>query len=330
MTLTIVLLAVTLLALLLSALSSGLETGVYCLNRVRLRVRGEHDDADAKRLARMMRRQEELVITTLAGTNLADYVASACVAAMLIHANVSENLAEVYATAILTPLILVFGGIIPKDLFQRKCDRLMYTLSAPLAWARQVFAAIGLIQLLGGLTHLLLRWIDPERVAEERDLLPRARMQRLLIEGAARGGLTRYQRDTIDRVMKMSHVRLDEIMIARERAAMVPIDIARAELLRIAQMAHFSRLPVFRPDTRHVVGIINVYDVLMDEHERPPAEYVREAVFFLASDTAPTALQRLQAAREVIGIVTNARGECLGLFTMKDVAECIVGELEAW
>jgi putative hemolysin len=253
-----------------------------------------------------------------------------CVTALLLQSAAARNLAEVYATAVLTPLILVFCGVIPKDWFQRRADQLMYPLALPLTGCRRVVRWTGLIWVLSRLTDHLTRWIDSSGVAAETDLLPRARIRRLLSEGAVSGGLSAFQRDTLERVMNISRVRLANIMIPRRRAAIVPIDIPRDELLRIARMAHFSRLPVYRDDPRRIVGIVNVYDVLTDEQEKPIAEYVRPVTALPATDTVPAALLKLQRAREVMGIVTDRAGSCLGLFTMKDLVEEIVGDLEAW
>src|SRR5262249_49942599 len=118
--------------------------------------------------------------------------------------------------------------------------------------------------------------------------------------------------------------------IPRHRAAMLSIDVSRENLLRVARMAHFSRLPMYRGDPRRVVGIVNVYDVLMDDQERPISEYVRPAVMMPASEPVPVAMRKLQEGRQVMGIVTDSSGACLGLFTMKDLVEEIVGELDVW
>ena len=322
------LLAGALVSLALSAFFSGTETGIYCLNHVRLSVRAEQNDARARRLTTLVRRPQELVITALLGTNIADYLATVCVTALLLQA-VAENLAGVYATAILTPLILVFGGVMPKDWFRRESDRLMYPLALPLTWCRRVARGTGLLWVLERLTRSLIRRIDPAR-AEEENLLPRARVRHLLSEGAASGGLSAFQRDTLDRVMSISRVRLADVMVPRRRAVIVPIDIPRDDLLRIARMAHFSRLPVYRDDPRRIVGIVNVYHVLTDDQEKPIADYVQEATFLHAGETVPAALLRMQQSRQVMAIVADAAGNCLGLLTMKDLVEEIVGELEAW
>lgn len=327
---TVLLLLGLLLALGLSALASGSETGIYCVDRVRLRVAVERQDPAARRLEQLVRRPEDLVITALLGTNIADYLATASVTALLLNLAISGGLAEIYATAIVTPLILVFGGIVPKDWFRREANQLLTRLSWPLLWSLRLTRATGIVWMLRNLTHVLIRVIDPQHTVAESDLLPRTRTVHLLREGAARGGLTVLQRDLIERVLNLSGVRVRDVMIPRQRAALVPQDLPRDEFLRIARMAHFSRLPVYFSTPDHIVGIINVYDVLTDGDERPIAEHVRPPLKLAPNVSVSAALLKMQRAREAMAIVEERGGTCLGILTLKDLVEEIVGDLEAW
>lgn len=317
-------------ALLFSALFSGIETGVYCVNRLKLRLAAERRERGSRRLSWLVERSDELVITTLLGTNVSDYVLTACLTALLLSAALSAGAAELYTTAIATPLVLVFGGIVPKDWFRRDADRLMLRLAGPLVIAHRLARWSGALWLLRAWTRWLIGRIDPQRATSPAQALPRARAMRLLREGAASGGLSQMQREMIERVMSISKVPLMKIMIPRQRAAMVPENISREDLLRAARMAHFSRLPVYRGDPRRVIGIINVYDILTDEQKRPVPEYVQPAVQLRAEETVPAALLKLQRAHQAMAIVTDPAGHCLGLFTIKDLVEEIIGELEAW
>jgi CBS domain containing-hemolysin-like protein len=327
---TVLLLAGLLLAIGLSAFASGFETGVYCLDRLRLRVACEQRDPAALRLEPLMRHPEDLVISALVGTNVADYLATACMTALLLHLAITGGLAELYATAIVTPLLLVFGGIIPKDWFRRESNRLMARLSGPLwVWLRLV-RTTGLVRALRALPRAVLRRLDPAQAESEAELLPRARTLHLLREGAARGGLTHFQRDVIERVLNLSGVRVSQVMIPRNRAAMIPQDIARQDFLRLARMAHFSRLPVYRGDMRHVVGVINVYEVLTDRDGQPIAEHTRPPLTLADYVSVSAALLKLQRARQTMAIVEDRAGHCVGVLTLKDLVEEIVGDLEVW
>jgi CBS domain containing-hemolysin-like protein len=319
-----------LLAVVASGFFSGSETGIYCLNQVRLRVAADQGNTAARRLERLMLKPEALVITTLLGTNIADYLATAFTAALMLRAAVAPNLAEVYATAIVTPLIFVFGGVVPKDWFRREADVLMLRLSGVVVTCLRLARATGLVWFLQSLTRLLIRWIDRQRAARHADLLPRTRTLALLREGAAAGGLTVVQRDLIERVLRLSEVTCADVMVPRARAALVPVTISREDFLRIARMAHFSRLPVFDVDPRRIVGTVNVYDVLTDPDEKPVSAHARRAVFVPQRMRVPAALLRLQRSRQTMAIVQDEQEHCVGLLTIKDLVEEIVGELEAW
>lgn len=327
---TILLLLGLLLAITLSGLFSGSETGVYCLNRVRLRVASGEGHPAARRLEGCLHRPEDMVITMLLGTNVADYLATACTVALLLSMSASDRLTEIYATAIVTPLILVFGGIIPKDWFRRESNRLMTALAWPLLVCLRLAQLSGAVWLLRGLTHALIRWIDPQRASAESDLLPRAHTLHLLREGAAHGGLTVIQRDLIERVLNLSDVRIGQVMVPRARAAMVARNIPRQDFLRVARMAHFSRLPVYEGDTRRIVGIVNVYDVLADQAGKPIAAHTRSPATLPAHMNVSAAFVELQGLRETMAIVEDRNGACVGLLTLKDLVEEIVGDLEAW
>ncbi|MBK9119283.1 MAG: DUF21 domain-containing protein [Phycisphaerales bacterium] len=319
-----------LFALLLSALSSGSETGLYCIDRVRLRVATERGERAAQRLERLLRRPEDVVITMLLTTNIADYLATAAVTALLLHLAVSTAVVELYATAICTPLILVFGGLIPKDWFRRESNALLARLSVLLVGAEHLARITGLVWFLRGLTTLLARWLDPAQAVPEHELLPRARLLHLLREGAARGGLTVLQRDLIERVLNLPGVRVSDVMIRLPRAATVPRDIERAEFLRIARMAHFSRLPVWVQQPRRIVGVVPVFDVLSDTEERPIAAHVRPLATLAESLPVSAALLELQQQRQTMAVVVDRSGLAVGILTVKDLVEEVVGELEAW
>lgn len=330
MMLMLLLLGVVLLLILLSGFFSGIETGVWRLNRVRLRVRVEKRDPRALRLARLVERPEEVVIASVLGNNSVDYLFTVTLSMLLAHAGIGASMPELYVTAIGTPVLLVWGSILPKSWFNRQADRLMSALVTPISICVAVARGSGMLWALRALPRAMIRAIDPSRVAEADEPPPRVRVQNLLQEGATQGGLSAFQKDTLQRILEVSHVRLAKVMVPLARAARVPVDIRREDFLRIARMAHFSRLPVHGSDPRKMVGIVSVFDVLADPQQRPVSAHVRPALFLQMSDTVPVALARLQQSRQFMALVTDRQGQCVGLLTMKDLVEEIVGDLEVW
>ncbi|MBN2446590.1 MAG: DUF21 domain-containing protein, partial [Phycisphaerae bacterium] len=279
MTLATVLLIVgAVLAVLASGLFSGSEMGVYSLSNVRVRVEAERGDHSARRLLNLVRHYEHLVITTLVGTNIADYLATVCITLLLIRSSRDGHNAEFYATLIATPAILVFGNIVPKERFRRHNYALMRAFSMPLLIFTEAVRATGLLWALSRLSRTLLAWIDPTQANSQRELLPRSRAIELLREGAEQGGLSPFQRDTFERVMRLSRTPVGRVMVPRQRTACIPDSLSRDDLLRIARMAHFSRLPVYRGQQRNVIGIVHVFDILTDDERRPISAHLREAL----------------------------------------------------
>ncbi|MGE0480693.1 MAG: CNNM domain-containing protein [Phycisphaerae bacterium] len=312
-----------------SAFFSATETGAYTINRVRLRLFSEQNRPSARTLAELMARPQDLVITTLIGATLADYVSSICVAALL-ATTVGPARAEIYTTAIMTPIILILGGMIPKDWFRREADRLMYFCALPLYVCMRAAQLSGLIRLLRSITRAAIRRLDPARLSDEDAVLARAKGVKLLLEGVERGDLSPFQRDLFERVMKLSQVRVASVMIPRARAAMAPFNMPREDFLRAARMAHISRFPVYRDDPRYVVGVVQVFDVLSDPAARPLIDYIQQPCILRPSDAVPNALLRMQRTRQSMAIVQDTAGHCLGILTIKDLVEEIVGELEVW
>jgi len=206
----------------------------------------------------------------------------------------------------------------------------MYALSLPIACCQAAARVTGALWVLRNAPLALARAFRVAIPEGDDDVLPRARMHRLLREGAVRGGLTSFQRDTIERILSLSRVTVERVMVPLARAATVPADISREDFLRIARMAHFSRLPVWRGQVGNMVGVVTVFEVLTDAQERPISAHARPTLALPASETVPAALLKLQQAHQFMAIVNDKRGRCVGILTLKDLVEEIVGDLESW
>lgn len=309
---------------------SGSEMGLYCVNRVRLRLRAEQTDArDARRLSRLVHRQQETVLGILLGTNLANYLLTVATATLLAGAaGIQPHHVEFYTAAILSPLIFVIGDVVPKNCYQIKADRLMYRSALPLRATVLFFRATGVLWLLHGVTRLGARLAGHDEREEWRE--PRAEVVGLLREGAAEGALTEDQARIVERVMRLSTVRVGTIMVPRRHVAAVPVDADRGRFEQIVRGHNYSRMPVLARDRRSIVGIVNVYDVLADETDTGVETRMHTPVTIHARDSAASALVQLRRAPATMAIVTDPRRGFVGIVTLKDVIEEIFGELPAW
>jgi CBS domain containing-hemolysin-like protein len=327
MTVIAVALAGALVAVWMSGFYSGSETGLYCMDRLRLRVDAQRGDRRAGRIARLVDHQREALTMLLVGTNLANYVATVLVAHLLVTvAGASAGASEVYTTALVTPIIFVFGEVVPKTLYQRHADALMRTGSTLLAISRMVLHVP--VVALDGITRPIVRLVDPRGLSDALDA--RSRVAVLLQEALALADATGDHRAFVNRVFGLSQIAVHQVMVPRNRVIGIRADATRRDLESLARKHAHSRLLVFERTPRRMTGYITVHELLADKNWTHVGQRARRVQELAAHDSVATALVRLQRAREALAAVVDRSGYLLGLVTRKDLLEELTGELPEW
>lgn len=317
-----------LFCLLASGFYSGSEMGMYSLNRIRARLRAGNGEPSARLLLGLASERQETVLAILLWQNVCGYLLTVTTAAWLSSTFTDTRHVEFYSAAILSPLIFVFGDVVPKNWFQASSDRLMYAAAWILRPSVLAFRYTGILWVLQRLSRLAAKLVGEDSDADW--LGQRGEIVGLLREGAAEGVLTEEQTEIVERVMRLSSVRVGEIMIPARRVVALPIDANRALFEHVVRTSNYSRMPVIGRDRRSVVGIVNVYEVLADEEKGGIDKWVRSTLTLSASETAAGALVQLQRARATMAIVADRQRGFVGILTLKDVVEEIFGELAAW
>lgn len=182
----VLLVAATLFFLLTSGFYSGSEMGLYCVNRIRLRLRSERERATAARqLHTLIQDRQETVLAILLATNLANYLLTVAASAWLARAFSLDAETVTYATAaLLSPAVFVLGDVVPKNWFQADADHLMYRSARVLRTTVIAFRWTGLLWLL----QLMTRWST--RLAGDEERGARGEVLGLMREGAAFGAMS--------------------------------------------------------------------------------------------------------------------------------------------
>ncbi|MCC6680387.1 MAG: DUF21 domain-containing protein [Phycisphaeraceae bacterium] len=312
-----------------SALYSGLETGAYRLNRVRLAVLDHQGHSGARRLRRMIEHPTALLTTLLLGNNLMNQLGAASLTAMLELRGLSTLQILVFTTLIVTPLLFIFGETLPKDLFAAYADRLMYRLTWPLMISQQVFRWTGIAPLVGLFTGLLLRALGGR--GTPRELHPRRRMEDLVKEGVGYGVLSDDQSVIAQRVLDLSARTVADEMVPWKQVITVRREASIDALWQLAAGSERSRFPVVDEQGK-VVGVLGIDEVLSYEKSVcPPLEQLMEpAVSIRAGEPWRAALSRMQREHISLAIVVDAHDKPLGIVTVKDLVEPVTGELGNW
>ncbi len=312
----------------LSFLYSGLETGTYTVNKIRLDLRAESGLRRAVRLRAMQRRPGKALIVLLVGNNFANYLASAGLVLLLTRRQSPH--VNAYAAAILTPLIFTFCELLPKHLFYRHGEALTYAFSGFLRLSQWVFTAVGLVWLIQALVWAVTRLAGRQLGPYESPLMRGQHIASILAEGRASGALTHAQSIIADRVVNLARVRLRDVMVPLEKAVLLPESFTVVQLQQVLRETGHPRVGIYSGPRDNLVGVLNIYDVLLDESGAPPASHVRPPLTLPEHTGIPEALLALQRRRAVMALVVSREGQCVGLATVKDLVEEIVGEIREW
>jgi CBS domain containing-hemolysin-like protein len=245
----------------------------------------------------------------------------------------AETLAHTVAVAVAFSLItfmhVVFGELIPKTLALQTPDRTSLWVAAPLI----VFARLArpVIAAMNGTGNAILRWAGYQPAGAE-GLVHSVEELALLIEDTEEAGiLSPQQAEFVRKVFRLSGKRVGDCLVPRDRMAALELTTPPERILEIVRQGAHTRMPVYEGDLDHVVGIVNTKDlfylfslkgvVVLEDALYPP-------LFLKPEDNVADALELFRRERRPLAVVRDGGGKVLGLITMEDVLEEIVGEME--
>ncbi len=307
-----------------SAVCSGMETGLYVVNRVRLAVRAGRGERRAIRLEQELERPDRLLATLLIANNAANYAGSLGVAAVIETMVTPIWAIVVLNTVVVVPILFVLGETVPKDLFRTRADQWMPRVAGILTTVRLALTTVGLVPLFGGLSSLV-RWAVGIRDADAGS--PRARVTRFIRESHASGSLSEAQLDLADRAMAMRRRTVSGEMTPWRQVVTVSSTDKVIDGRMLARRTLRSRVPVVAGN--RVVGLVAIQDLLLQGGDLQDVMQ-RDVPRFDPGTPAFTALESLRRQRRPLGIVEDRSGRPLGVVTLKDLVEPLLGDLRAW
>ncbi|MEZ5978012.1 MAG: CNNM domain-containing protein [Planctomycetota bacterium] len=310
----------------MSALFSGAETGFYSLSSSRL----ELDAREGRRMARLVRRlvrnEHALLVAVLIGNNLMIELVTHFGDEGLTRVGLlPETGRELVLAAILTPFVFFFAELLPKDLFRRRPHTLLGFAAPVVAVARVAFVPISWpIGLVSRLFERLLGIHD----AELEELRNREHVYEMLEEGTLSGALPTDAVVLARNVLQLRTVTVSDVMVPWSKVATVANDADEAELVaRVSRSGH-TRLPVVGGGGE-VLGYLHQLDVLADPEPGRLERCTRNLLEFEPDLPVDRALFRLRARGQRAALVRGG-GAPLGLVTLKDLAQTIVGDIADW
>jgi len=318
------LLWVAFVCLLLTMFFSAAEMAFIAANRLRLRHLAEEGNTVAARYLESFRQPEHLLSTAMMGVTIAHIVAASAVTFALLP--VLGGIAPLVVTFTLTPVMLVFGEIIPKAVAREWATRLILKLYRPLTWASKVL--VPFVALANTLVTLALRTVGGPR-AETRQFVSREELKALLQLEPGEASVSTQEAEMIDKIFDLGDTTVREVMVPLVDVLMLPDTASPRDAIALIQQRGFSRLPIHRARETDVIGVVTAMDLLnRGAQARMVTELMRQPNFVPETKRIDDLLREMQKGGNPLAIVVDEYGGATGIVTLEDIVEQIVGEIQ--
>ncbi len=319
------------LLLILSGFFSASETAIFSLSHVQLHHMKETKKRPARMLTEALKRPRQILITILLGNELVNVSISIVSAALIAHTLRVGPLAEtVVSVGVATPLVLILGEIVPKNLALRFAPSYSQFAIVPL----KVFSSLvrPLRYALTSVADWFIRMMGG--TVSERPMIMEQEYRHLVDLGRREGVIIEEEREIIHSIFEFSDKVVSSIMTPAERIFMLAVDTPYDEMLTRLKERLYSRVPIFAGTRNNIIGILHLRDLFAFDHRRRAGaeEDIRsiliEALFVEPDEKLENLLHQFQKQRVHMAVVRKDRGPIEGVVTMDDVLEDLFGEIE--
>ena len=321
---------IILLMLVLSALFSGSEISFNAANKMRLRKAGEVGSKTAKLANKISEHFTIALSAILIGNNLANIAASTAATsiaiALLSGVSGGDAIASTLATVIMTVIVLIFGEIVPKLLCKQHADTVVMWIAIPVLILMIVLApAVAVV--MGLLWVLRLIWGKDKNegvdVTEEE-------LSSIIDTVEEEGVIDEGQSDLLQSTLEFHETTIEEVMTPRIDLTTIDIDDDRESIIDTIENSTYSRIPVYEDSIDNIIGILYLnqyYRAAVDDPNADIREMLMKPCFLHKTMYLPDALRHLRDRRTHIAIVIDEFGGTMGVVTIEDILEELVGDI---
>lgn len=326
----LILIGIILTLLVFSGFFSSSETALTAASRVRMHAAEKDGDKRATIVTRLMNMRERLLGGILLGNNLVNILASVLTTTLFTKLFGDSALALAAATGVMTAMILIFAEVLPKTYAISQPDKLALIVSRPISLIIKILAPIVmLVQLivngvlrLFGVDTKASAWTAADEIRGAVDL------------HLQEGGVAKRARDQIYGVLEIGELAIEDVMIHRSNVSMVDLAMPIEEMIKNVLASGHSRLPVYSNDSDNVLGTIHVKDLLAavsksnDTSTVDVKKLLRSPWFVPETTSVVKQLRAFQSKREHFALVVDEYGALMGVITLEDILEEIVGDIQ--
>jgi CBS domain containing-hemolysin-like protein len=311
--------------LLVKGFFSGSEIALVSSNKLKLKTAAVHGNRGARLVLTLFQKPESLLATTLIGTNVATMSLTVLGTVTMIETFGSGG--DILSILILTPIMLIFGEIVPKSVFQQHADTIAPIVIRPLGFLRGLF--FPLIFCFSWIAKAIVKKLGPEGTM----ISPYATRQqlRLMLESVDKGTDERLlDRDRIRRAILLSDMTVGEAMIPLAQVDGAPKSISMSELLALSQLKGHRRIPLYEGNISNITSVASwtIWEELASEFlDKQPGEVSVEAHFASKIQRLDELLPVLISRTDHMAIAVDEFGTAVGIVTLEDLMTILLGDV---
>ena len=306
-----------------SAFFSGSEIAFASVNTLRLQSKAEKGSKPAQVAHYICQQYDKALCTILIGNNLVN-IASSSLATVIALQLVGDS-GAIYATGVMTVLILTFGEIMPKIVAKDQSDGFVLLAAYPLR----------LLMLVTKPLVIAITWIL-DRIAKlwggtpEPDPMTADELMTMIETVEDEGVIDEDRSDLLQSAVSFGETTVEQVLTPRVDLVAIDLQDSREDILHTMETSRFSRIPVYEEDIDSIQGILylnHAYRVLADAPDTPIRDLLLPAVFLHRSTRLPIAMRELRSRRLQMAVVLDDFGGTCGIVTLEDILEEIVGDI---
>ncbi len=315
-------LIIIVICILMSAYFSATETAFSSLNRIRIKNMAEKGNKKAALVLRLSDNYDGLLSTILIGNNIVN-IASASLATLLFVRMMGEEAGASVSTAVTTVVVLIFGEVSPKSIAKESPERFAM-FSAPVLNCFMI--------VLTPLNFLFKQWkklLSKIFKAEEDRTITEEELLTIVEEAEQEGGIDAQESTLIRSAIEFSELEAMDVLTPRIDVTGVPVEATKEDIASVFARTGYSRLPVYEESMDNIIGIIYQKDFhnYVFHTDKDIAVIMRPPIFIAKTKKIGELLKELQKRKSHIAVVLDEFGGTIGIVTMEDILEEIVGEI---
>lgn len=310
-----------------SFLFSASETSIIGLSKIKLRHMVQKGIKGASGIHRLVSKLDKVIAAILIGNNIVNIAVSSIVTGIFVQVY-GYRWGVVVSTFVTTMFLLIFCEVTPKILSAKHTEKMALITAPFMEIVLVIFKP--LIAFFIGISNLILK-IFGLSAAKKSPLITEEELKIMIEVGQEEGVLTQDQRKMLHRIFEFGDTKLMDIMVPKEEIVAVDINTTSDDLLNIFVEEGHARLPVYKGSRDNIVGIVYAQDLLYILREKGLFllhDLLHEACFVSSSTRVNDLLKRFQTEKRQIAIIADKDRKTLGLVTLEDLIEEIVGEIE--